>query len=145
AWTVTSAPSWLTVSPMSGTGSATLKIAAAANSGPARAGVLIVGGREFKVEQAQLPACTYTATPDRFTLSHGKQNRKIQVATLSHCQWSVTSSAGWVRVSSETRTGSGEAELKVDDYSKSGTRTAVVTIVGQNFSKEVIVTQEGDD
>jgi hypothetical protein len=144
AWTVTGAPSWVTVSPLSGSGSATLKIAAAANSGPARAAALSVGGREFRVEQAQLAACTYAVTPESFTVSHRKQNKKVEVATLSHCQWNATSSAPWVRVSSGERTGSGEIELKVDD-SRSRTRTAVVTIAGQGFSKEVTVTQIGDD
>jgi hypothetical protein len=130
---------------MSGTGSATIEIAAAENSGPARAAVLSVGGREFRVEQAQLPACTYTVTPDQFTLSHKKQQRKVEVSTLSHCQWSATSSASWVRVSSGTSTGSGAIELKVDDYSRSRTRSAIVTIAGQNFSQEVAVTQIGED
>ena len=81
AWTVTGAPSWVTVSPASGSGSATLKIAAAANSGPARVAELIVGGREFRVEQAQLPACTYAVTPDQLTVSRKKQHEEIEVKT----------------------------------------------------------------
>lgn len=145
AWTVTGAPNWVTVSPAIGTGSATLKIAAAANSGPARTAALVVGDREFRVEQAQLPACTYAVTPERFTVSHRKQQRKIAVATLSHCQWTATSSASWARVSSDTRIGSGEIELKIDEHNRSANRSAVVTIAGQNFSKDVTVTQEGDD
>ena len=145
AWTVTGAVSWVTVSPLSGSGSATLKIAAAANSGNARTAALSVGGRELRVEQAQLPACTYAVTPESFTVSHKKQQKKVEVATLSHCQWTATSSVPWVRVSSGARTGSGEIELKVDDYSRSETRSAVVTIAGQNFSSEVTVTQIGED
>jgi hypothetical protein len=145
AWTVTGAPGWVTVSPQSGTGSATLKIGVSANSGPARAAVLNVGGREFRVEQAQLPACTYAVTPESFTVSHKKQRKKVDVTTLSYCQWSATSSAEWVRVSSDPRTGSGEIELKVDEYSRSRMRTAVVTINGQNFSRQVKVTQLGED
>jgi hypothetical protein len=145
AWTVTGAPGWVTVSPLSGSGSATLKVAAAPSSGAARAAVLSVAGRELRVEQAQLPACTYTVTPESFTVSHKKQHRKVEVETLSYCQWSATSNAPWVRVSSGTRTGSGEIELKVDDYSRSRTRSAVVTITGQNVSREVTVTQTGKD
>jgi all-beta uncharacterized protein len=144
AWAVTGAPSWVSVAPPSGSGSATLKITAAANSGNARTATLSVGGREFRVEQAQLPACTYAVTPESFTLSHKKQQKKVEVATLSHCQWTATSSAAWLRVSSDPRTGSGEIELKVDDYSRSGVRSAVVTIAGQNFSREVTVTQLGE-
>ena len=141
AWTVSGAPNWVTVSPASGSGSATLKIAAAANSGPARVAVLSVGGREFRVEQAQLPACTYAVTPDQLTVSRKKQHKEIEVKTLSHCQWSAISSASWVRVSSSTAYGSGKIEVKVDEYDRSGSRSAVVTLAGENFSKEVTVTQ----
>jgi hypothetical protein len=35
--------------------------------------------------------------------------------------------------------------LKVDDYSRSATRSAVVTIAGQNFTKDVTVTQQGEE
>lgn len=143
AWTTTGAPTWVTVSPLNGSGPATLSIAAAANSGPARNAVLAIAGREFRINQAQAP-CTYTVTPDRFTLSHKKQQRKIQVATLSHCQWSATSSASWARVPSTVETGSGEIEVKVEENSRSDTRTAVVTIAGQNFSQEVRIVQDED-
>jgi hypothetical protein len=145
AWTVAGAPGWVTVSSPSGNGSAALEIAVSANSGPARAAVLSIGGREFRVEQAQLPACTYAVTPESFTLSHRKHEREIEVATQSHCPWRATSSADWVRVSSGARTGSGEIELKVDRYSKSRVRVAVVTITGENFSREVTVKQIGEE
>ena len=37
--------------------------------------------------------------------------------------------------------GSGKIEVKVDEYDRSGSRSAVVTLAGQNFTKEVTVTQ----
>jgi hypothetical protein len=144
AWTVKDKPSWVTVSSMSGTGSAALSITAAPNSGAARTAVLIVGGRELRIEQAQTP-CTYTVTPDRFETSHKKQDRKIDVATQPQCQWRATSSASWVRVSSETRTGSRELDVKIEDNSSSSARTAVVTVTGQNFTEEVTIVQDGKD
>ena len=144
AWTVTGAPNWVTVSSEGGMGSATLSIAVAANTGPSRTAALMVAGREFRIEQARL-ACTYAVTPDQFTLSQKQQEKKIQVVTQSNCQWSATSSAGWVRVPSRTRTGSGEFEVKVEENSRPGSRTAGVTIAGENFTKAVTVTQEEDD
>jgi hypothetical protein len=143
-WTVTSAPTWLTVSGSSGTGSATLKIAAASNTGPARNAVLIVAGREVRVSQAQLP-CTYSVTPQALTFGRKKGNAKIEIVTASHCQWSAASSAGWITVRSEIRTGSGTLEVKVDEYSRSGTRSGVVTVTGQGFQAEVTVTQGARD
>ncbi len=142
AWTVSGAPNWVTVSPAtSGSGSATLKIAAAPNSGPARAAVLSIGGREFRVEQAPLTACTFAVTPDQLSVSRKKQHKKIEVKTLSHCQWTALSSASWVRLSSSTAQGSGTIEVKVDEYDRSGSRSAVVTVAGENFTADVTVTQ----
>jgi hypothetical protein len=93
------------------------------------------------VEQAQLPACTYAVTPDQLTVSRKKQHKEIEVKTPSRCQWSAISSASWVRISSSTAHGSGTIEVKVDEYDRSGSRTAVVTFAGENFTKEVTVTQ----
>ena len=117
---------------------------AAPNSGASRTAVLIVGGRELRIEQAQAP-CTYTVTPDRFETSYKKQDRKIEIATQSQCQWSATSSASWVRVSSETRTGSRELDVKIEENSSSNARTAVVTITGQSFTKVVTIAQAEED
>ena len=144
AWRVTGTPNWVTVSSSSGTGSGSFSIAVAPNTGAARTAVLMVAGREFRVEQTGL-ACTYAVTPDQFRLSQKKQNKKIQVDTPSHCQWSATTSAGWVHVRSGTTTGSGALEVKVEENSRSETRTAIVIVAGENFTKEVTITQDEDD
>ena len=116
----------------------------AANSGAARSAQLTVGERELRVEQGPAP-CTYTVTPDRFTLSYKKQSRKIEVATPSHCQWSATVSARWLRVSTDPHTGSGELEVKIEENSRSDARFAVVIVAGENFSKEVTIAQAEED
>jgi len=135
----------MTVTPLSGNGPATLKVSVSANTGAARAAVLTVGGRELRVEQASLPPCAYTVAADQFTVSRKKQSVKFEVATQSHCQWSATSSASWARVPSAVKTGTLTLEVKIDDNSHSGSRSAVVTIIGQNFTKDVSITQLGED
>lgn len=52
AWSASSSASWLTVSPASGTGSATLTLTAPANLGAARATTLTVGSKTVTVSQA---------------------------------------------------------------------------------------------
>jgi hypothetical protein len=145
AWGVTGAPNWITVSPLTGNGPATLKVSTAANTGAARAAILTVGGRELRVEQASLPPCTYTVAADQFTVSKKKQSVKFEVATQSSCQWSATSSASWARVPSGAKTGTLTLEVKIDDNSHSGSRSAVVTIIGDDFTKDVSITQLGGD
>lgn len=145
AWAVAGVPNWLTVSPLNGNGPATLKVTATPNSGADRAAVLTISGQELRVEQARLPPCTYTVTPDQKTVSKRKQTVKFEIATLSHCEWSAASSATWADVSSAPRTASGTLEVKVDDNARANTRTAVITISGQTFSKDVTIKQWGDD
>ena len=140
-WTVSGVPAWLTVSSTSGTGSGSLKIAAASNPGPARNVVLLVAGREVRISQPQSPACMYSVTPRTLTFGRKKGNAKIEVVTSSSCQWRATSSADWISVPSGTRTGSGTIEVKVDEYSTSGTRSGVVIVTGQGLQVEVTVTQ----
>ena len=82
---------------------------------------------------------------DQFTVSRKKQAVKIDVTTQSHCQWSATSSASWARVPSGVKTGTGTLEVKIDDYSRSGSRSATVAVIGANFTKEVSITQSGGD
>ena len=144
AWTVTGAPSWVTVSPLSGTGPATIKIAAAANPGAARSAVLNIAGLEFRVEQAAAP-CAYTVTPEKFDLSDKRQTVKITVTTQSHCQWNVGGGAGWVRLTTQTTTGTGEIEVRVDENMGSNSRTTTVLITGENFSRQVTINQEEED
>jgi Putative binding domain, N-terminal len=84
-------------------------------------------------------------TADQFTVSRKKQSVKIDVTTQSNCQWSATSSASWARVPSGVKTGTGRLEVKIDDYSRSGSRSAIVTVIGANFTKEVSITQSGGD
>ena len=145
AWEVAGLPNWVTVTPLSGSGPETLKVSTSANTGLSRAAVLTVGGRQLRVEQAALPSCTYTVTADQFTVSRKKQSVNIDVTTQSHCQWSATSSASWARVPSGVKTGTGKLEVKIDDYSRSDSRSAIVAIIGANFTKEVSITQSGGD
>jgi len=90
----------------------------------------------------QLPTpCTYSVTPNALTFGHKKATGKIEIATLSQCQWTAASSAAWITIASGTRTGSGATEVKVTEYSNSGTRSGVVTVTGPAFQTQVTVTQ----
>ena len=144
AWTVTGAPGWVTASPANGTGSMHAFDFGCPEYRRGKDRRAVRGGTR-PPHRAGTSGCAYTVTPDRFALSYRKQEREIQVATQSHCRWSATSSASWVRVSSETRTGSRELEVKVEENYRSEIRTAVVTIAGQNFTKAVTITQEREE
>jgi hypothetical protein len=56
-WTAASDSAWVTVSPTSGTGSGTVGITVAANTGAARTATLTIGGQTYTVSQAAV-ACS---------------------------------------------------------------------------------------
>ena len=99
--------------------------------------------REPEIPPQLPPPCTYSVTPNALTFGHKKATGKIEIGTLSQCQWSAASSAAWIKVPSGTRAGSAAIEVKVDDYSKSGTRSGIVIVTGQGFQTQVMVTQGG--
>jgi hypothetical protein len=35
-------------------------------------------------------------------------------------------------------------EVKIDDYSRSGSRSAIVAVIGANFTREVSITELGE-
>lgn len=64
AWTAVSQAAWISISgAASGTKSATVKIAVAANGGEARTGTATIGGQTVTIEQAALPPVTLPPTP----------------------------------------------------------------------------------
>jgi subtilisin family serine protease len=65
AWTASSSAGWLTVSPVTGQGSATLALTAAANTGPARTATLAVGASGVAVTQARVTTSATRPRPAR--------------------------------------------------------------------------------
>jgi hypothetical protein len=137
-WTAGSNSSWLSItSGSSGTGNGTVNYSVAANPNTtSRTGSLTIAGRSFSVTQAgQTPSCSYTVGSfgTNFQTSGGVV--LIPVTTASNCTWNVSTNASWVSLFPSTSfTGSANVILLVGYKTTPGTRTATVTIAGQNFT-----------
>ena len=144
AWTAASQAGWITVtSGASGTGNGTVGFSAAANTGPARSGTLLIAGQQVTVTQASGGTCTFVISPLTPTVAPAGGAVTITVTTQSGCTWSAAESpnVSWVSITNgSARTGSGTFTLQVLANAQPSARTMGVTVAG-NF---VTLTQSGN-
>jgi all-beta uncharacterized protein len=145
-WSTTSGAPWITVtSSPSGTGSATVTLAIAANSGADRSGTVSIAGQSATIDQSAAappppPPCTFTLDRLSDTVAASGGNQTVNVtASQSSCTWTSASNADWITVTSgASNTGSGIVAFTVGS-NVGVARTGTVTIAGQTFT----VTQQG--
>ncbi|MDR1441299.1 MAG: BACON domain-containing protein [Bifidobacteriaceae bacterium] len=144
AWTATSSAAWLTVSPASGTGSASIKVNAAANSSSeARSATVTlkvsgVVAHVVTVNQAAAPS-PGTAT---WNVGAAGWSSPAQISWSSSRAWTATSSASWVTVSPGS--GSGSATIKVDvaKNTSKAARSATVTLKDNGLTAYVVTVKQ---
>jgi hypothetical protein len=147
SWAAIGSATWLTVSPASGTGNATVSVAAAANTGAvARTATvtLTCGGVLQTVDITQGAAtppagAALSASPD--SLGFEVAGGTLNVAVLSDRSWTAVASAAWLTLSPASGTGNGTIAVAAAANADS-VRTAVITLMGSDTVCTVVVTQE---
>jgi all-beta uncharacterized protein/BACON domain-containing protein len=147
SWTANSDSGWLTLTgSVSGRGNGAVDFTATANSGTDRTGTVSVGGQRAVVTQAApstpspgpgpgpSPGCTYTIAPPSQDVSAVGGSGSIAVTTQSGCQWSASSNASWLSVSSgASGAGNGSVGFSVA-INTGGARTGTITVAGRAFT-----------
>ena len=141
-WTVTGSPAWISANPNNLIGAGTTTIAVQSNTGAARSTTFRIAGRDFVVQQAGAP-CTYLAGRSTREVPYTRSAREIGVITQSHCPVSAVENASWIQIVSAPTLGSGEIAISIDENPSPDTRSAPITITGENFIYMVTVIQEG--
>jgi len=139
-WTATSSATWITISSGgSGTGNGTVNYTVAANTATtSRTGTLTVAGQTVTVTQAA--ACSFTVSPLNPSATAAGGAASIGVTAGSTCNWTATSSATWITISSGgSGTGNGTVNYTVAANTATTSRTGTLTVAGQT----VTVTQAG--
>jgi hypothetical protein len=131
-WSATASDSWISVSPVSGTGSAALEISAGPNLGEARSGTVTAGGHKITISQPS--SCTFVLAPPSADYSAGGGAGTVLVITTGTCSWTAVSHSSWVRVTvGATGDGNGLVQFKVD-ANTGPARTGHMTIAGADFA-----------
>ena len=134
SWTAASSEPWVTVTPPSGTGSATLNYSYTANAGTTgRTATITVFGQAFTVMQAAgatvaLSAGSATVVP---SASAGSFNITVTPAALS---WTAASSDSWLTVSPASGTGSATLNYSYSANPFNSGRMAAITVLGQAYT-----------
>jgi hypothetical protein len=151
SWTANSESGWLTLTgSVSGRGNGSVSFNVSANSGAERTGSVIVAGQRGMVTQAgpsspapapspgpapsPNPSCTFTIAPTSQNVVALGGTGSVAVSTQSGCQWSASSNASWISVTSgASGTGNGSTGFSVA-VNLGGARSGTIGIAGRSFT-----------
>ncbi len=135
-WTAT-ADSWISVSPASGSGGATLRYTTAANSNASRTGTIRVGRKVLTVTQE---GCAFSLAPSAQTVGAGNASGSVDVTTGSACEWRPSADS-WIQFAAGERTGSRSVSFTVTANPGQAARTGAIRVGNQSAA----VTQAAPD
>jgi uncharacterized protein (TIGR03437 family) len=141
AWLATSNAAWVTItSGASGNGNGTVAFSVTANPNQSeRTGTLTIAGQTFTVTQAAF-VCSYTLAPTSQNVAAGGGTGSLNVTAASGCNWTATSSADWLMITSgASGSGNGTVGFSATANPTAAQRSGTLTIAGQTFT----VTQAG--
>jgi hypothetical protein len=132
-WTAVSNSSWITVTAgAGGAGNGSVTYSVASNtSASQRNGSLTVAGQAVNVTQG---GCTFTISPTSQSMaSGGGPGTATVTASASTCQWTATSSVGWVTINSGSASGTGSRTVSytVAANTTTSARSTSLTIAGR--------------
>ena len=129
-WTISSDTNWVTINgARSGQGEASVGYSVAANPVPSpRAGAIAVGGQRIGLSQAAAP-CRFSLSRPGDTIGFGGGRMAFDVSTLSGCNWSASSSQGWVTIVSG-QSGNANGTVGISVAANTGARRVAVVNVG---------------
>ena len=129
-WTATSGAPWISLSPASGQGSASVELRVTPNDGSAqREGNINVNDEQIRVSQRA--PCRFEIAPATHTMTTAGGSGRVTVSTLSDCAWAATTDVGWISLIAPL-SGSGNGTVSFTVAANSGqARTGNVVIAGQ--------------
>ncbi len=133
-WTVQNAPSWITVTSPTISGSSPLVVSVAANPNfNTRSASVVIGGQTLWVTQAG--TCVYSLSSSLATLDWTGGARSLDVTCSNPvCTWNAWSSAGWLTITGYGGKGSGTVNYTVTANTTGLPRSGTLTIAGQAFT-----------
>ncbi len=142
SWTASSTVSWITVTPVSGTGDGMVVYTVGANTGSSsRTGNITVAGMSFVVTQDA--GCSYSISPSSVALPASGGAGNVTITTGESCSWTAVTNASWINLTTVSGTGSGTVSFTVSPNTSTGMRSGGLTIGSNNNSGSVVLEQSG--
>jgi len=143
-WTITGLPTWISASPLSGSGSSTVNFTVAANTGAPRSATVTVAGQNITITQAGTCTLTLgTATGTSLPVTGGTGS--FTVTTLAGCTYTATSSAPWLVITGGASGGpTGTVTFSVGRNSGAA-RSATITVTAPGVPAQTVTVSQAPD
>src|SRR4051812_15790510 len=129
-WAASTATPWIEISgAASGSGSSTVSLAVAPNTGPARTGTASIAGQTIQVHQAN--GCTYSVSPTSVDAAANGSTGAVAVATGAGGPWTGSSGETWIVMKARTGTGPRQETFPAA-ADRSPARTGTVTVADRS-------------
>ena len=154
SWTITKSADWLTVNPMSGNNTETVRVSAGKNptSEPRYATLTVKGGKapEKYVMVTQLAGTVVpevkTLTADVSSLAFEAKGEVMTIKITSNTTWNITYKPEWCVLSESSGSESRDITVTANENTKTEDRSGQIVIEGDGVSKVVIdVTQKAKE
>jgi hypothetical protein len=134
AWTAAANAAWITIaSGSTGTGSGTVRLNVAQNTGAARTGTATIAAQTFTVSQAAAP-CGFSLSPATVDMTPAGGEGRTTVSAGAGCAWTAVSNAGWITVTAGS-SGTGGGVVVFNAAANAGAaRSGTITIGGQTLT-----------
>ncbi|MBX3303983.1 MAG: hypothetical protein KF693_17365 [Nitrospira sp.] len=148
-WTATDNATWLTLSPTSGSGNATISARVnleSASVGTNKATITVTAGGTTRAVEVTLTvaAASLTVTPGSlaFTATQGGANPSAQTITLSSTgTWTASDNASWLSLSPMSGSNNGKITASVNTANANpGNNSATITVTSGGMTKSATVT-----
>jgi hypothetical protein len=138
-WNAASDRGWMSItSGTSGTGGGVVNVSVTANpSETTRTGTLTIAGQSVAVQEEGLAACTIEISPATASFDEGSDVGSFDVTAPAHCQWSATSRAAWLKVTSGSPgAGNGTVRYAIERNRDRSARTGAIAVNDRTFTVE---------
>lgn len=142
-WNVSTSESWLSVSPISGEGNATLKVSVTENmSVSQRSGIVSVFmGGKVKTLPVTQNSKSFGLTPMSLSFTDKSSTQSIAVETDG--AWSATTDESWITISPASASGSSTLMVTVTENTTNATRNGTISVTMGDKTLNVPVSQNG--
>ena len=144
SWQIISNPSWVTVSPLTGTGNAHVTVTLAANNGPQRTGAITISGsgvtNPVTISVLQLAGTTVkdSISVDWLKVFSANAGDNDFFKVISNTTWKIVSYPSWLIVSPQSGTGNSHVTVTVQ-ANNSAQRTGNIVLSGTGVNQNVSV------
>lgn len=146
AWSASDIPTWLTLSPTSGTGSGTVAISCQSNTStsPRSATIIFTSGNSEQPLTVTQVGANAVITLDKTTQSVGAtaSSFNLQVTTNS-ATWSTSGIPSWITLDPASGVGSSAVAIAYQANTTTSPRSATITFTSGSATQTLTVTQVG--